>query len=68
MMVGGKMAMFIVMSRGGTSPLTIIYMGSHITKEDTTNLPHDSSENKSPQTSKSGPMACFSSLMPKHRR
>jgi hypothetical protein len=40
------MAMSIVMYRGGISPLAIIYLGSHRIEEDTTNLPHDSSENK----------------------
>ncbi len=45
------------MSRIETSPLGIIYLGSHIIEEDTTDLPHDSSQDKSPQTSKSGPMA-----------
>jgi hypothetical protein len=38
--------MFVVMSRGRTTPPTIICMGSHRTKEDTTYLPHDSSEDK----------------------
>ncbi len=62
------MAMFTIVFKGRTFPLVIIYLGFHRTKGDATNLPHDSSEDKSPQTSKSGPMACLSSLMPKHRR
>jgi hypothetical protein len=40
------MAMFIVMYRRGISPLVIIYLDSHRIEEDTTNLPHDSSDNK----------------------